>query len=87
MPHIVFGPYLSYLMSGKYIYEGGSFEEDIEDYHKLEFGYTLGLGTDLNLGTLRICVDGRFSHALTDIHNTPTPIWNKGFSFSAGFYF
>jgi hypothetical protein len=86
-PHILFGPYVSYLLSGKYIYGGGDFEEDIEDYHKLELGYTLGLGTDLNLGAYRIYVDARFSHALSDIHNTPTAIWNKGFSFSAGFYF
>ncbi len=86
-PHILFGPYVSYQLSGTYIYGDGDFEEDIEDYHKLELGYTLGLGTDMNLGTARICVDARFSHALTDIHNTPSAIWNKGFSLSAGFYF
>ncbi len=86
-PHILFGPYVSYLLSGTYIYGDGDFEEDIEDYHKLELGYTLGLGTDLILGANRICVDARFSHALTDIHNTPSAIWNKGFSLTAGFSF
>ncbi len=86
-PHLLFGPYLSYLLSGKYIYGDGEVEEDIEDYHKLEFGYTLGIGTDILLGSSKIYIDARFSHSLTDIHNTPTAIWNKGFSFSAGYYF
>lgn len=86
-PHVLFGPFASYMLSGTYNYGQGEFEEDIEDYRSLEFGYTLGAGTDLVLGSLKIYVDGRFSHSLTDVHNVSTPIWNRGFSFSAGLYF
>ncbi len=86
-PHLLFGPYVSYLISGQYLYGDGETKEDIEDYNKLEFGYTVGFGTDIQLGSSKIYLDARFSHSLTDIHNTPTAIWNKGFSFSAGYYF
>ena len=86
-PHLLFGPCVSYLLSGRYLYGEGEVTEDIEDYHKLEFGYTLGIGTDVILGSSRIYLDARFSHSLTDVHITPSHIWNKGFSFSAGYYF
>jgi hypothetical protein len=86
-PHLLFGPYLSYLISGQYLYGDGEVTEDIEDYHKLEFGYTVGFGTDIRLGSSQVYLDARFSHSLTDIHITPSHIWNKGFSFSVGYFF
>lgn len=86
-PHILFGPFVSYLLSGTYIYGDGDFEESIEDYYKLEYGYTIGIGSDVLFGKMKLYVDVRFSHSLTDIHNVPSRIWNKGISFSVGYFF
>jgi hypothetical protein len=86
-PHLLFGPYLSYLLSGTYVYGGGTAEEKIDDYHKLELGYSLGAGLDVLLGKMKVYLDARFSHSLTDVHLVPSHIWNKGFSLSAGYSF
>jgi len=86
-PHLLFGPFVSFLLSGTYIYGDGDFEESIDDYHKLEYGYTVGVGSDVFFGKMKLSIDLRFSHSLTDVHNVPTRIWNKGFSFSVGYFF
>lgn len=84
-PFLLFGPYVSVLISGEYSVEGQ--KQDTDDLHRLEYGYSAGGGLEFPIGKSRISLDIRFSHSLTDIHNVPSRMWNRGISFSAGYYF
>ena len=84
-PFFAFGPVLSYIISGNYVYATTS--ETIEDYRKLEAGFLFGGGADVAIGKARATFDARYNLGWTDVHKVPTRIWNHGLIISAGFLF
>lgn len=78
------GPSVGYLLTGKYVDNGGSYGIDNTYYNELEFGFHVGAG--IGLGPVEI--DVRYMGGLTDIsEGNPGVSGVKNKSFGAGITF
>ena len=92
-PHFVIGPYAAYNVKAEFeITDGTStFTEDFSDeITDLDFGGTIGIGTDFNVGLTKLNVQARYSRGFVDINDNgfeEDREYNSVFSISAGIMF
>lgn len=70
-PHLLLGPYMGILLSASdnFSFSGQSYGKDVKgSYKSTDFGFILGAGADVMVGSAVVSIDGRFEVGLSDIN-------------------